>query len=85
LQALSIVGFDQEANNRHYHYLLEVGIASSCPMAPIAPLGRHIIRCAKPLLVNDKRAARLQARGRGVEDDPGHAAAKASYGCRFLG
>ena len=62
-QAISIVGFDEERDNRHYHYLLERGQRFEMPDAPIAPLGWHMIRTATPLLVNDNVVARLKAVG----------------------
>ncbi len=62
-QAISIVSFDAERNNRHYHYLLERGQRFEMPDGPIAPLGWHLIRTGKPLLVNDNLVARLSAVG----------------------
>jgi signal transduction histidine kinase/CheY-like chemotaxis protein/tetratricopeptide (TPR) repeat protein len=75
-QAISIVAFDVEHNNRHYHYLLERGQRLEMPDAPIAPLGRYLIRTATPLLVNDNVAARLKEVGVVTTTVPGTQPAK---------
>ncbi|HSC22546.1 MAG TPA: GAF domain-containing protein [Casimicrobiaceae bacterium] len=62
-QSISIVGFDAERDVRHYHYLHERGQRLSFPDAPIAPLGWHIVRTAKPLLLNSDIAGQLNALG----------------------
>ena len=62
-QSISIVGFDAERDVRHYHYLHERGHRLSVPDAPIAPLGWHLVRTAKPLLLNSDIAAELKALG----------------------
>ncbi len=73
-QAISIVSFDAERNNRHYHYLLERGQRFEMPDGPIAPLGWHLIRTGKPLLVNDNLVARLKRGGHRFEDLARHGA-----------
>ena len=62
-QSISIVGFDTERDLRHYHYLHERGQRLSFPDAPIAPLGWHLVRTAKPLLLNRDIAGQLKAFG----------------------
>ena len=62
-QSISIVGFDAERDLRHYHYLHERGQRLSFPDAPIAPLGWHIVRTARPLLLNSDIAGQLKALG----------------------
>ncbi len=62
-QSISIVGFDAGRDVRHYHYVQERGQRLSVPDAPIAPLGWHVVRTAKPLLLNSDIAGQLAALG----------------------
>ena len=62
-QSISIVGFDTERDVRHYHYLHERGQRLSFPDGPIAPLGWHLVRTAKPLLLNSDIAGQMKALG----------------------
>ncbi len=62
-QSISIVGFDAERNVRHYHYMHERGQRLSVSDAPIAQLGWHLVRTAKPLLINSDPVAQLAALG----------------------
>jgi signal transduction histidine kinase/tetratricopeptide (TPR) repeat protein len=70
-QSISIVGFDAERDVRHYHYLHERGQRLSVPDGHIAPLGRHLVRTAKPLLLNSDITGQLAALGIVVQTLPG--------------
>jgi signal transduction histidine kinase/DNA-binding response OmpR family regulator len=70
-QSISIVGLDAERDLRRYHYLHERGQRLSVPDAPIAPLGWHLVRTAKPLLLNSDIARELAALGIVTKTLPG--------------
>ncbi len=62
-QSISIAGFDVEANQRHYHYLLERGQRLEVPDGPISTMGWHLIRNAQPLVINRDIDARMAEMG----------------------
>ncbi|MFO1326712.1 MAG: GAF domain-containing protein [Rubrivivax sp.] len=62
-QGISIATFDHEAGTRHYAYMLERGQRHQVPDAPTSALGLHLVRSARPLLINDRMSERLAGLG----------------------
>jgi signal transduction histidine kinase/DNA-binding response OmpR family regulator len=62
-QGISIVTFDADADLRRYAYLIERGRRHEVPDSTISVLGWHMIRTAKPCLVNDRVAEQLAELG----------------------
>ena len=70
-QGISLVSFNHERNERHYHYLLEKGQRFELQDAAIAPLSQHLIRTRQPLLINSDVAKSLAAVGVTTQTIPG--------------
>ena len=75
-QSISIAGFDTQADLRHYHYVLERGQRHDVPDGPISTLGWHLIRTARPLIVNSDLEARLAELGVQRKTVPGTQASR---------
>ncbi|MEJ6002045.1 GAF domain-containing protein [Paucibacter soli] len=62
-QSISIASLDEQADRRHYHYMLERGRRFEVPDGTISALGRHLLATAQPLLINEHKTARLAELG----------------------